>query len=49
MDVIHTVTYVKIRTLEMPASLRKPRKETMDSFVVDKNKKYRIDEITSEE
>ncbi|XP_071176290.1 uncharacterized protein [Mytilus edulis] len=51
MDVIkkiQAVTYVKMRTLDMPASVRKPDKEKTD-FVIDKYGRYRNDEITRKE
>ena len=51
MDVIkkiQAVTYVKIRTLEMPPPVRMPDKEKM-AFVIDNYAKYRRDEIIRKE
>ena len=42
---IQATTYVKMRTLGMPAAVRKPEKEKMD-FVLDRYNKYRNGEIT---
>lgn len=42
---IQATTYVKMRTLGMPAAVHKPEKEKMD-FVLDRYNKYRNGEIS---